>query len=212
MVRICPACGKKESDVQFVGLFCIDCKLKRSKIEMPKVSIKVCKDCGKMRMHAWIEKDYNVVEKLVLGRIKGEFEGLEVLNRLSEENNFIEVKVIFQKMPEVSKVYRINVNFSKDLCVNCLKKRSHYYNVTIQTRGEHSEQIAHRIIGAINNEDPMQLSKTLEVKTGWDIFVKDRNVSQQIIKKMGYKPTVSFHLQSERDGKKLYRTVFCIRG
>lgn len=137
MAKICPACGKKESkETPFAGQFCLDCRMKRAAIFTPRAEISICRDCGKMKLKEWVDRNFETIETMILNRIKGDFEDVEKMNKLSEENNVLKVKVVFQRNPEASKICNIPVEFKKDLCVECLKGRSHYYNATIQIRGE----------------------------------------------------------------------------
>lgn len=214
MPKICPSCGRQENDENvFMGQFCSKCTMKKSEIEIPKITINICKDCGKVRQTEWMQIDWRAIEDKVIKKIKGDFIDYEKLNKISWEEQRLKVKLIFKKDPEISKKVEIPIKINKTLCSDCLKSRSHYYNATIQVRGENNEKIKARIVGAITQNDPTQLTKMTQLKKGlgWDIFVREKDFARQILSKLKYKPSCSRKLQSERDGKRLYRIILCVR-
>jgi NMD protein affecting ribosome stability and mRNA decay len=198
MERVCPTCGTSSEKTHFDGDFCEKCS--RISINCPdKVPISQCSVCKKLAK-------YKSTEEGVLAAVKGDYASAKY-----DVPNAI-LTVIFKKggiIIERKKIVEIGIR--KEICSDCNKRAGGYYEAIVQIRGK-EERMARAIkILTEKLERLTFISKVVDRKEGSDLYTGDRKMTAQAIAEAGYKASRSEKLAGERDGKRLYRTSFCVR-
>jgi len=210
MEKICPRCGVSSKSRSFVGTFCIDCKLKDVKIEIPsKIKIQSCKSCGRIKFANWQERSKELLEKIIAKHAKGEFEGLKI-SHLNDGRCSVSFLVRFDLAPfEVKR--ELEINFDEKLCEECYRKVSGYYEAIIQLRGDKKkvDRFFEKLRGGLAKRT--FISKLVEHKNGIDIYVGSRDATAEILSYYNLKPSISDKLYGIKEGKRLFRRTYCIR-
>ncbi|MDD2655576.1 MAG: NMD3-related protein [Candidatus ainarchaeum sp.] len=203
---VCPRCGATNEKTQFMGPFCIDCA--PFKLECPKeFSIELCPKCGKMRIaRDWIKFDAPIIEKLLRRKCKGNIEKMEYDPYSGKATFFI------NKDNNLMQVSR-DVEFKpiKNLCPNCSRKSSGYFEAIIQLRGRPERIAKYEKLLTTALKEKTFIAKTEQKKEGKDLYVGDSKQVVALFRELGLKVVISRTLHGLRQGKRLYRTTFLLR-
>jgi len=210
-MKFCFLCGKKTE--KLIKGYCENCYNKKFKlIEIPKeVLVTICSKCNKIKEgNKW--KDIEINEFL---RNKIKILGKNVKIRF--EINDI-VKVYAKGFLKDSKnlkgeVHEVKLKIKKEVCLECSRKYSDYYEALIQIRGNLTND-------DINSIDDIVLMKKgsyriEEVKGGYDLFISSKSLGEKITEllRKKYKTEIkkSYKLITSREGKNIYRNIILIR-
>ncbi|VVC01607.1 NMD3 family protein [uncultured archaeon] len=200
MARYCPICGKSDEKVAFHGELCMDCARERVP-QFPNVHVGICQKCGE------------VIDK---GRKKKEMTIEEEISRILKIKQQKPVYAPEYKSVEYDTPYgRISqdilVLFDKNMCVDCARSGSQYFEAIIQLRDnpDKVERMAERLIKRISSRS--FVPKIEELKEGIDIYCGSRNEAIAALnsQQLGYLRTEK--LAGEKNGKRLYRTTLLVR-
>ena len=205
MDNICPRCGAPSSKRKFVGSFCAECYSERIRLEAPSaLSIPKCKLCKRVKLKGWTEPGEKNIGDFVLSKVRGKYSSAKVdfgtespgITFLVNENgSFIELHRGF------------SLEFTGATCPDCSRKTGGYYEAIIQLRGEPKriEKIAQKL------EKRLDFSKTEELKEGLDLYAISKEKTHIALSALRLPFTTSNKLFGLREGKRIYRTTFCVR-
>ena len=196
----CPICGK---EIEKLGV-CDNCK--KIKLTKRRNYIEVCKKCG--RIH--YKQGFQYVDlKFPLKNIYKE--KVEIVDYEILENK-IKLKVKYE-----NKVIEDEINIKYSVCKDCIRKDSHYYESIIQLRTSNNRELLEFIKDFVENINMPRnfISKIEDRKEGIDIYLGSKKIAKKItriLKKENYKIKSSFSLWGKnKEGKELYRDIYCIR-
>ena len=213
--KFCPKCGKATE--KFYDNLCSECFLEKISFKdlIPdKISIKVCKYCGRV---LWRNKYFNRVNDAVeeiLSRLfkKDEIKEVfyEILDGKVSVKIWIRIDDLEKQEEKVSKLAIKSIT-----CKFCFMKSTGYYQAILQVRA--SKDISSKIlkevekqINILNKTDELAfISKVEELKNGFNIFIGSKKAALALVKilrkKFDGKIKISRKLGSIKKGKKLYR-------
>ncbi|MDD5022807.1 MAG: NMD3-related protein [Candidatus ainarchaeum sp.] len=203
---LCPKCGAKSSERQFVGPFCVKCY--NFKFEIPKkVRIVECTRCKKIWVNeGWVPYNKKAIEKYVASKFKGDFEKLDYYLDSGTAVAYYNVD------GEIHMINReFQTKFEKTICPSCSRRSGGYYEAIIQLRGDR-----HRINSNSKKLITLLGSKTFvtkveEKREGIDLFVGSSKAVFELLKEISYSYKISRKLFTQKEGRRLYRTTFAIR-
>ncbi|MDO8340201.1 MAG: NMD3-related protein [Candidatus Burarchaeum sp.] len=207
---ICPRCGAKSSEKKFVESFCIDCFKRYIDIDTPAaVEIPVCRQCDRVKLAQWQEKDSEAIGKYILKQCKVDYDTAkaEVTDRGECDISF----VINAKGARIEVSEHVGIKFLPTMCENCSRTTSGYFEAIIQLRGsdENVEKAMQRLMPVL--EKNSFISKIKEDRRGVDLYVGSKQIAAAAISHMNLTPKISNKLHGVRDGQRIYRTTFSVR-
>ena len=200
MERFCPICGKSDQKVPFHGELCMECAKVRVS-PLPTVRVRICPKCNE------------VIDK---GRKKKELTFDQEASRLLKikQNNpkySEDYKTVEYDTPAGRITQDIVLLTEKEMCADCARKGSQYFEAIVQLRGDELkvERMAHILIKRITSRS--FVPKIDELKEGLDIYCGSRNEAIAALnsQQLGYLRTEK--LAGEKNGKRLYRTTLLVR-
>ncbi|MBI5037012.1 hypothetical protein HZC09_06760 [Candidatus Micrarchaeota archaeon] len=210
--KICPACGKDDFSLPFVGAFCRDCFVSRSPLYvLPSVSLQYCPCCGKFRLSGeW--KDASFLKGFLQQRIKSDYElkDVAVVFDIHRKDVIFSVKLkldVHGTIVEANDKARFVLD--KRSCASCSRQAGGYHEAVLQLRGPKdlvalkAESIERKLKGLTF------IAKVVKQKNGLDLLVGDKRILAQFLHGSGY--VFSNKLVGRRDGRNLYRATFCLR-
>lgn len=203
---ICPRCGKTSDDTEFIEAFCVDCY--KFNIQLPKgLKVEVCKRCGRMKLQGvWQQYNRRKISAYIADKCRGDFVAAEYDPDLGVCSFKFEKggrSVTVQRPVEVEKI--------TTMCPDCNKSSGGYFEAIIQLRGEHvrvqaTAEKLHKLLAR-----KTFVPKVEEMHGGLDIYVGNSKVTGEILRELGFKPTIAKKLFGKKEGKNLYRVSFAIR-
>ncbi len=208
MDQVCPKCGARSSKKKFIKGFCIDCYSSKIDVFAPeRLDISVCRSCDKIKTRGWISKNKKNLEALIISKCRGRYskayvslEGTPSVTFVIEtDNSFIKIKK------------ELSIEFKGELCTECSRVSSGYYEAIIQLRGK-KEMVERKRKKVITDlERKTSIAKIEELKEGPDIYVVSKEKALEVLSSFGKKFTTSNKLFGVKDGQRVYRTTFCVR-
>jgi len=210
-MKFCFLCGKKTENL--IKGYCEECYNKKFKlIEVPEeILVTICSKCNRIKEgNKW--KDIEIDEFL---RNKIKILGKDV--KIKIEINDV-LKVFAKGFLEGSKnlkeeVHEVKLKTKKEVCLECSRKYSDYYEALIQVRGNLTND-------DVNSIDDIVLVKKgsyriKEVKGGYDLFISSKSLGEKITDflRKKYKAEIkkSYKLVTGKEGKNVYRNIILIR-
>jgi nonsense-mediated mRNA decay protein 3 len=226
--KFCPKCGE-EAD-SFTGNICTECFLKEKDFfTVDKISIIICKHCQKFLLHGkWIAFSEEQIVEEVVSKVK-------IIDKLEESKVFVELKKYSEVDYEakvrvtgilsgkiVEKEKSVKFQLKDTVCDPCMKLRSDYREAVLQLRSASKESAKEMCDLAMNflekerqKDSLSDTSKVMELRTGFDLWIGSKKaaakISRQLSKVFEVTPKVSRKLIGQENGKRKYRTTFCIK-
>ena len=221
-----------------INNFCLNCYVEDHQvISAPTFEITVCPKCNRLKYARRTFENKEDLEKELVKHIR--IKDLEqakanvtvVLDFLKHEY-YIKVLVkalIANTIQEIA--MEKDVSLRTEPCENCLKLSSHYYTTILQLRFDTKDLIKElqpdlikqieNQVKTINNADsnknkPFFIAKTVEQKTGIDIYFNDPDHSEKIRKTLLYNKHAKTWqktrtlVTADKDGRRKYRHTICI--
>jgi nonsense-mediated mRNA decay protein 3 len=210
MEHICPHCGAKSTEKKFVESFCIDCFKRYIDVDTPAaVEIPVCRQCDRVKLAHWQEKDAEAIGKYILKQCNVEYDTAKA--EVSDEGECDISFVITTKGARIEVSEHVGIKFVPTMCEKCSRTTSGYFEAIIQLRGseENVEKARQKIMPVLERNS--FISKIKDNKRGLDLYVGSKQIASEAISHMGLKPTVSNKLHGVKDGQRIYRTTFSVR-
>jgi len=208
MEKICPRCGVLSGRKRFIGDFCEDCYLRRISIAFPaQIELPFCEACGRVKLAKWQKLDKNALEKVVRKNAEGSYDSFHVLPL---GGNSYEVVFMISKDSncfEVTKKFYLKK--LKSGCDDCRRATSGYYEAILQIRGKTAERWSKKIMRELQHRT--FVSKYAELAEGIDIYVGSKKAVSETLGILKLKPKISDKLYGVKDGKRVYRTTYCVR-
>jgi len=215
MQHSCLLC-RKTTD-KLINGYCEECYKKEFKlIEIPhKIEIIQCKNCGKINSrnkwyHTSIENEF-----LKTVRIKGK----DVKIKLEKSKTGFRV---FAK-GYVNGDYReernhVEISINNRICPICAKKKSGYYEATLQLRGNYNDQILNFIetqLNKIEGRDNKAFFRTKKVRGGVDYLIGSKSATNKVAellkRQFNAELKRSYKLHTRKEGMNIYRDVILVR-
>lgn len=210
MEKICPRCGARSTERKFIENFCADCFKSFIDLDLPAaVEIPVCRQCDRVKLREWREKDSEAIGQFVL-RACGIKEPSAKIHVSSEGECRIELKSE-REDARIEVEDRVGIKFVQTLCDRCSRTSSGYYEAIIQLRGaaEKVERMRAKMQPVL--EANSFISKLIESKRGVDFYVGSRKAAEEALAEFGLTPLISNKLYGVKDGQRVYRTTFSVR-
>jgi NMD protein affecting ribosome stability and mRNA decay len=238
MKRFCPKCGKSVPEERMINNFCLNCYIEDHQvITAPTFEITYCPKCKKLRYARKIFDNIENLEKELVKHIR--IKDLEqakanvsLILDFDKHEYYVKVLVkalIANTIQEIA--MEKDVSLRVDNCENCLKLSSNYYTAILQLRFDTKELIKElqpilvnqieNQVKTINNADsnknkPFFIAKTVEQKTGIDIYFNDSDHAEKVRKTLLYNKHVKTWqktrtlVTADKDGKRKYRHTICL--
>ncbi|MGC9058159.1 MAG: NMD3-related protein [Candidatus Micrarchaeia archaeon] len=197
----CPKCGTSSKTSKFVGSICEKCynQINRPKTLPTKITVYVCRECGANRVRHWDEDISHEIMRMLHDKNFG-------FPKVSISGD--SVRIVYSGLGEP---ITIPLFFKKSICDSCARKLSGYYEAVVQLRGKYSEQkFVQRFMRKI--ERVTFVPRVEELKEGIDVYVGDKQAVRALLAALKLKPKVTHKLYGIKDGRKVYRTTFLVRG
>ncbi|MCE4629469.1 MAG: hypothetical protein F7C82_04245 [Desulfurococcales archaeon] len=209
--RICPRCGRSESEVEFIGPFCRDCYIQVYGVAtLPKqVDFVYCQYCGRYKYQGGWNEPTGTIEETLIDyltfyltrklrptehldeawiseiRLDKEFVGPAIYNAFVKINGRRgDVEVIEEKIVTV----KVNAAVCP-VCTRRITKRG--YNAILQIRsseGKLSENLRERVNVFLSENLSGRLAESIigfeEHKEGFDILIEDPSIARMIAAKL----------------------------
>lgn len=200
---ICPKCGKKSEDIEFIEAFCVECYPTNIKVPR-KIEIEQCKSCEKMRIRGeWMPYNEKKIAEYIVSKCKGDFDSAEYI----PEEGIIRFTIKGKKQIEKE----IKVEMKTVLCRNCSRISGGYYQGLIQLRGNQKkiEKYADLFVKKLSKKT--FIAKEEEKHGGLDIYVGSSKAVVELLTELRLTALITKKLVGREEGKRLYRTTFRIR-
>ncbi|MFQ5406684.1 MAG: NMD3-related protein, partial [Candidatus Micrarchaeia archaeon] len=113
---------------------------------------------------------------------------------------------------EIEKKTQVVLLLKKSSCSACLRKSSGYFEAIIQLRGNSLKVArARQDLQKAVKRFKSFINKTDEKKEGIDLFIESRQAAHEALGCLKLKYATSRKQSGMREGKKLYRTTYCVR-
>jgi NMD protein affecting ribosome stability and mRNA decay len=201
---VCPKCGARSDQKEFIHAFCVDCfefKVKYIK----DFEFDICVDCARILLQGrWRKQNPQELSDYIKSKCKGDF----------SEVKYIDNKLIFtidtvvgQRILEKDVI----VKYNKKLCSDCGRVHGGYFEAIVQLRGDKGliEKYTKKVVDMIQKYS--FVSKVEEIKEGTDIYSGNTKESFKILSIMKLKYHSTKKLFGMRDGHRIYRTTFAVR-
>jgi NMD protein affecting ribosome stability and mRNA decay len=203
---ICPKCGIKSSERDFIEAFCSQCY--PANIRVPRqVEVEQCKQCEKIKLaFGWQAAGDKELADYVISKCKGEFEKADY--NIGRQEASFEISRSGKKI--VIKRYILLTKHER-YCKQCERQRGGYYEAILQFRGPENKIKRY----AANAEKWLQkhswVSKIDEQKEGIDIYAGSFDAAFEFVKMLGIKYILTKKLVGRRAGRRIFRSTFAIR-
>ena len=236
----CPECGNTDSPM--IEGICQDCFLKKfSLLKVPEnIEVTVCAHCNaKFKEGKWEESEipeeeiiFRALERSIIvdpyvdeNEIDIQLEILQMRGTIAECH--IEAKAnVFKE--NITQTFETQVRLRKDVCPNCSKQQSGYYESVIQLRADVREltevekkkatEIVNKTLAKRYNKDKLAyLVQTAKLKEGNDYYIGSYKSGKKVVtslqKEFGgtIKESPRLISQDKSTGKGLYRIWISIR-
>jgi len=217
-LRVCPRCGKREEDNNFLEGFCPACfpqmrELARGpkELELPE-----CPRCGRaFLLGSWVPLETRALSAWLLPKIRSKYPILRskawlegtASTRVAVAELELDVEGQLFKYP-----LRISAPVLKRLCEDDLRKAAGYFESIIQLRGDservskYGDRVAKRVeaLGSF-------VTKVEEVRGGVDLYLGSNIAAHKVISELDKPYETSRALGGVRQGKQVYRVTYSVR-
>ena len=206
MERICPRCGRKDSDVSFVGERCLPCVLEGKIAKWPKkIEAERCMKCGKIRRgNEWKEFAPSLLAALASECMKG-IPGHYNIERQVWEG------IWEQGRDSAPFEHPLPIEEKRAVCPTCNRSSSGYFEGIIQLRGNPKKVEKYALLLQKLVGKHTFIPRVEDMHGGVDIYVGEKREVPEILFHQKLKYVRTEKLAGEKKGKRLYRSTFLIR-
>lgn len=236
----CPECGSTETPM--IERICQDCFLKKfSILEIPEsIEVTICAHCSaKFREGKWEESEiseeeiiFRTLEQIIIvdsqiddDNLKIELEIIQMRGTIAECHIEAKGKIFEQN---IHQSFNTKVRLIKNVCPNCSKRQSGYYESVIQFRTdarelihaekEKADEIVMKILNRRFDRDKLAyLAQKLKLKEGNDYYIGSYKSGKKIVEAIQeefggiIKESPKLISKNKSTGKGLYRIWILIR-
>lgn len=209
IIKHCPTCDRSSDKVRFIGEFCEVCTAEKLLKKTPdKAEVIHCRRCGRVRGPAGYQESSNELIETVLSKELCNSKCKVKIEKISEDSALLKItapvgneSVTFEK--------GIELKMEHQICQDCYRKSSGYYEALVQLRGnkERVARMEQKLIKFITMRNGF-IAKTEQVENGLDIYTSDRLMTKNFFYINRLVPKASFTLYGIKDGKKVYRHTY----
>jgi NMD protein affecting ribosome stability and mRNA decay len=107
---------------------------------------------------------------------------------------------------------KISIRRTHEMCTSCFRRRSGYFEATVQLRGnpERIQSMIRKLTKYIERRGGF-ITKVEEVTNGIDVYTSDKLATSEFFKEYELKPGRSYTLYGLKHGNKLYRNTYVLR-
>ncbi|VVB70089.1 NMD3 family protein [uncultured archaeon] len=198
----CVKCGKREA---VKNNLCEECFLDSYEVyKFKDVTLSICPKCGKK-----VIVPYATLTDFLKAKIKGNVTVTSAI--LDEGNRIIHYKILpdgFIHSLEVDKP----ITILKDLCQDCSRLASGYFEAIIQLRGD-KDRIERTYLKVEKKltDNKTKIVKVEQLKEGLDLYVFSTRITGQVLGFLKLKFETSKKLAGRINGRNVYRTSFLVR-
>ncbi len=225
---LCLECGKREA--KYDGL-CEECFLKKVKFtSLPKyLEITMCPHCHAIKLgshweHISMEEAIRkIVEKSIVFEHEYDSYSYTIKHGNIEGNFEVEVEIEIKYGDLKAKVtHLIEFHVKYESCPRCNRFFGNYFEAIIQLRdmreGEEKKILDFtygRIEHYARKNENLFLTKEVEKKEGWDLYLSDKKEAKKIAKEICHKYGATLkespQIAGRKDGRDLYRVTYAVR-
>ncbi len=204
---VCPKCGKKSTDIDFIDAFCVECYPVNVK-EPKAITVDVCKHCKKMFLAGeWMPLSSNKISRHVESKAKGDFS--EVKYDFARQELMFTIRKGDAQVKVRRKCY---AKIQYVTCRHCSRLSGGYFEAIVQLRGDEKRVEKYRKIFERGVEGKTFIAKEKPLKSGGvDMLIGSRRVVLSIVQGLGLRAKITRKLVGTIRGRKAYRTTFAIR-
>lgn len=202
MVDYCIKCGKSEA---VKNNLCEQCFLDSYEVYRFKdAEISICPRCGTKDIYP-----YDSMTSYLRSRIKGH---VKVLSAKLDEGNKIIHYIILPDGFVTPLEFEKRIIILKDLCKNCSRMASGYFEAIVQLRGD-KERIERTVVklGKKLEANDTKIVKIEQLKEGLDVYIFSTFITGKVLRLLGLTFSISKKLAGRLKGKNVYRTTFLVR-
>ncbi|MDE1856567.1 MAG: hypothetical protein KGH98_00620 [Candidatus Micrarchaeota archaeon] len=211
-LKYCPTCERSSNDARFIGEFCEFCvRAKITKRMKDSVEVIACKNCGKIKTPLGFEN----VSKAAMGdAIAHELgaKGCKVtVERFDDRGADLWMECETEDGP-IEFDYPVRLKIRKQMCMQCYRRTSGYYEALVQLRGDMNKcsALVKRLTRYAEGRGAF-IAKVEELDNGYDVYVSDKLLAGEFFTFHKLKPKRSFTLYGMKKGKRLYRNIYLLR-
>ncbi|MAG45402.1 MAG: hypothetical protein CMH63_01365 [Nanoarchaeota archaeon] len=229
--KFCPKCGKLETKTTpLVNNFCQSCFAKDNPLlkQYKDLNLVICPAC-KSYLHqnkwqpAFSQEGKQNLRKIIKDSLPDklkfaphtQIDSLEINPNLTKKP--VETEVIIHgtinDIPSVES-HKFTVKVDSSLCNLCKKRKSSYFEATLQIRPK-SEKLLKFIENDLKHNNKIFITKLEEKKFGYDLNVTSKEYLKHVIskvkKKFDIETKVSKTLQGRKEGEDVYRYTLLLR-
>jgi len=225
---LCIECGKREA--KYDGL-CEECFISKVKFTtLPQhLDIVMCPHCHAIKFGGkWERVPINeAIKRIVDKNLKFLYEHDSyslACNYDSTEGEFeveVDVNVKYRDL-NVTEHHVVRFELRYESCPRCNRYYGNYFEAILQLRGLRKEEqfevleYAHNRVAyhSRKNED-LFLTKEVEKKEGWDLYLSDKKEAKKIARELCHKYGASLkespQIAGRKDGQDIYRITYAVR-
>lgn len=211
MTIYCPTCNRSSEQAAFVGEFCEFCisdKLRRKLPEM--IRVYQCRFCKKIKVVNTFEEDgERSLQRAVAVATK-----LDCKVKILEQrrNGIIRCRLYCNyEDGKVSFEQEFKLKIQNETCQRCYRISAGYYQGIVQLRGNRMKmaKITEKLKAYLEKNGGF-ITKIEDVTNGFDIYVSDKQVTNNFFIQKEMKPERSYRLFGVKNGKKMYRNTYAL--
>ncbi len=211
ILKYCPICNKSSDRIRFVGEFCESCAIDKMRRDVPtQAVVSQCRGCLRIRTKLGHKKlDKESLALAIAASVKSKA-NIEVLGF---DETHADVRFTYETYDgNVALDARLRIKKTHEMCTDCFRRRSGYFEATVQLRGNpvRIESMLKKLTRYLERRNAF-VSKAEDVVNGIDVYTSDKLVTNEFFKEYELKPGRSYTLYGLKHGNKLYRNTYILR-
>lgn len=217
IARLCPRCGRREEENEFVEGFCPLCfpQVRELAKVPPKLEVPECPRCGRAFFAGeWQKLDDEALCRLLVHKVRSAYDIAGASARTEGEGRSREAVLKLELEVEGRRFkheVRIPFPVTKGLCSDDSRKAAGYYEAIIQLRGEPERvmKTAERFGRRLKSLGSF-VTKVERLHGGLDVYVGGKAAAREAVGELGHFDS-SRTLAGMRGGKRVYRVTYIVR-
>ena len=203
---ICPKCGRKSDEIEFIDAFCTNCYPVSIKLPDP-LFFDQCKRCSRVRFgNEWRETNTTELGRIVTGKCKGDFSKVHY----DFEKEILTFSIIrLGKQLIITRSFPVTIKIQ--MCPQCSRISGGYYEGIMQLRGTERtvKKYAHMIEKRLR--ETSFISRVEEYRKGIDIYFGSTRAAIEVLGGLHVTYQITKKLFGMQEGKRVYRSTIVVR-